>query len=233
MKIRSFIIALMALVVLASCQPGTSTRTEKMTTATDSASYAIGVLVGEQNKQQLESSDLGEPNVDLLITAFEKSLKGEETKMTMEDARAFVQSYFKRMADEKAATNKTEGETFLAENKEKEGVVALESGLQYEVLVEGTGVKPTTEDRVKCHYHGTLIDGKVFDSSVERGEPATFPVNGVIKGWTEALQLMPVGSKWKLYIPDSLAYGQRGAGQDIGPNSTLIFEVELLEIVKE
>lgn len=231
MKLKSLIIALFALAVLASCQPGSS-RNEKLTTAADSASYAIGVLVGDQNKQQLEASGSDELNMDLLITSFEKTLKGEETKMTSEDARAFVQTYFQQMAAKKAESNKAEGEAFLVTNKEKEGVTTLESGLQYEVLVEGTGVKPTLEQKVKCHYHGTLIDGKEFDSSLD-GKPATFPVNGVIPGWTEALQLMPVGSKWKLVIPGSLAYGPRGAGQDIGPDATLIFEVELLEIVEE
>ena len=126
--------------------------------------------------------------------------------------------------------NKEEGELFLAENKEKENVIALESGLQYEVLTEGDGAIPTASDSVKCHYHGTLIDGTVFDSSVERGQPATFGVTQVIKGWVEALQLMPVGSKWRLFVPSYLAYGEQGAGNDIEPNSTLIFEVELLGI---
>jgi FKBP-type peptidyl-prolyl cis-trans isomerase FklB len=132
----------------------------------------------------------------------------------------------------KGAANLEEGQKFLAENKTKEGVTTLESGLQYQVITTGTGEKPTLTDRVKCHYHGTLIDGTVFDSSVDRGEPSVFPVNGVIKGWTEALQLMPVGSKWKLFIPADLAYGANGAGDKILPNSALIFEVELLSIEK-
>ena len=127
-------------------------------------------------------------------------------------------------------SNKKEGEDFLAANKSKEGVVTLPSGLQYKVLKEGTGPKPSPTDSVVCNYRGTLINGTEFDSSYKRGQPATFPVNGVIKGWTEALQLMPVGSKWQLFIPPDLAYGQRGAGADIGPNATLIFEVELLSI---
>jgi len=132
------------------------------------------------------------------------------------------------MKNEKAAANLKAGEKFLAANKNKPGVVALPSGLQYEVIQEGTGVKPLASNNVTCHYHGTLIDGTVFDSSVKRGQPATFPLNAVIKGWTEALQLMPVGSKWKLYIPPHLAYGNRGVSKEIGPNSTLIFEVELI-----
>ena len=130
-------------------------------------------------------------------------------------------------------TNKKEGDTFLAANKAKPGVTTLPSGLQYKVLKEGTGPKPTPTDTVECNYRGTLIDGKEFDSSYKRGEPATFPVTGVIKGWTEALQLMPVGSKWQLVLPPDLAYGERGAGADIGPNATLVFEVELLSIVKQ
>ena len=129
---------------------------------------------------------------------------------------------------EAGAANKKEGEAFLAANKGKEGVVTLPSGLQYKILKEGTGPKPTASDTVVCNYRGTLINGTEFDSSYKRGQPATFPVGGVIKGWTEALQLMPVGSKWQLFIPSDLAYGERGAGADIGPESTLIFEVELL-----
>jgi FKBP-type peptidyl-prolyl cis-trans isomerase FklB len=126
--------------------------------------------------------------------------------------------------------NKATGAAFLAANKSKPGVVALPSGLQYKIITTGTGAKPTAEDKVVCNYRGTLIDGKEFDSSYKRGQPATFPVTGVIKGWTEALQLMPVGSKWELYVPSDLAYGDRGAGPDITPGSTLVFEVELLKI---
>lgn len=133
---------------------------------------------------------------------------------------------------EKGTANLELGKKFLEENKAKEGVVTLESGLQYQIITEGTGAKPALTDRVKCHYHGTLIDGTVFDSSVERNEPSVFPVNGVIKGWTEALQMMPVGSKWKLFIPSELAYGESGAGDKILPNSTLVFEVELIDIEK-
>ncbi len=126
--------------------------------------------------------------------------------------------------------NKKEGEAFLAENKSKESVVTLPSGLQYKILKEGSGAVPSAKDKVTTHYHGTLIDGTVFDSSYERGQPATFPVNGVIAGWTEALQLMQEGAKWKLFLPSNLAYGSQGAGQDIGPNTTLIFDVELIAV---
>jgi FKBP-type peptidyl-prolyl cis-trans isomerase FklB len=130
--------------------------------------------------------------------------------------------------NDKAAANLKAGQDFLEENKKKSGVVALPSGLQYEVLVEGSGPRPVATNKVTCHYHGTLIDGTVFDSSVKRGQPATFPLNGVIKGWTEGVALMPTGSKWRFFIPPQLAYGERGAGAQIGPNSTLVFEVELI-----
>lgn len=135
-----------------------------------------------------------------------------------------------QLKSEKAAQNLTAGQQFLEGNRKKEGVVELPSGLQYEIIKEGSGERPTATSKVTCHYHGTLIDGTVFDSSVKRGQPATFPLNMVISGWTEALQLMPVGSKWRLYLPPQLAYGDRQTGAHIGPNSTLIFEVELLGI---
>jgi FKBP-type peptidyl-prolyl cis-trans isomerase FklB len=158
---------------------------------------------------------------------------GDSVQIKQDKASATIQKFFGEIQKAEGEKNQKAGEDFLAANKNKPGVVTLPDGLQYEIIKAGTGPKPKAEDEVKCHYHGTTIDGKVFDSSVERGEPANFPVNRVIPGWTEALQLMPVGSKWKLYIPAALAYGERGAGADIKPNSTLIFEVELLEIVKK
>lgn len=136
------------------------------------------------------------------------------------------------MKNEKAQKNAEAGKAFLEENAKKEGIVSLPSGLQYEIIAEGNGAKPSATDAVTCHYHGTLIDGTVFDSSVRRGQPATFPLNRVIKGWTEALQLMPIGSKWRLFLPSDLAYGSQQVSAEIGPNSTLIFEVELLDIKK-
>jgi len=135
-----------------------------------------------------------------------------------------------QLKNQKASENKKAGEAFLEANKQKPGVVALPSGLQYEIITEGSGIKPGAKNKVTCHYHGTLIDGTEFDSSVKRGMPATFPLNMVIKGWTEGLQLMSVGSKWRFFIPPHLAYGDRQTGAHIGPNSTLIFEVELLEV---
>lgn len=142
-----------------------------------------------------------------------------------------ISDHLQKLKAEKTQANKNAGVAFLAENKTKEGVVELPSGLQYQVIIEGSGAKPAINNKVKCHYHGTLIDGTVFDSSVQRGTPIDFPVSGVIKGWVEALQLMPVGSKWKLFIPSHLAYGDNQVGPKIGPGCTLIFDVELLAIV--
>src|SRR6202008_1398185 len=173
----------------------------------------------------------------ILLRGMKDALAGGKLLMSEDEARAAVmqvQNEVRQKQAEKAkeagAANKKEGDEFLAANKAKEGVVTLPSGLQYKILTTGTGPKPAATDSVVCNYRGTLIDGKEFDSSYKRGQPATFPVNGVIKGWTEALQLMPVGSKWQLFIPPDLAYGERGAGADIGPNSTLIFDVELISI---
>ncbi|MEL7589131.1 MAG: FKBP-type peptidyl-prolyl cis-trans isomerase [Prolixibacteraceae bacterium] len=233
MNLKSVIIVLAASVVLAACQKNNSSKTVELTNENDSASYALGVLIGQNNKQNLDASPgTKDLNVDILMNAFEKQMKGEESQMDATQANTLIQGFFEKVSAKEATKNAEEGEAFLEQNKTKEGVTTTASGLQYEILKEGTGPKPTAQQNVKCHYHGTLIDGKVFDSSVDRGEPATFNVSGVIPGWTEALQLMPVGSKWKLYIPGELAYGERGAGRDIGPNTMLIFEVELLEIVE-
>ena len=188
----------------------------------DSVSYAIGVSTGAGYKENLKT----------LIAGFVEAIKGDSTKMTPEKAREYMQTYFVQASAKEAKKNKEEGEKFLAENKTKSGVITTESGLQYQVITEGTGAKPTEKDRVKVHYTGTLLDGTKFDSSVDRGEPAEFGVNQVIKGWTEGLQLMPVGSKYIFWIPSELAYGERAAGPEIKPNSVLKFEVELLDIVK-
>ena len=174
---------------------------------------------------------------NLIAQGMKDAAAGSKTRLTQDEAKAVlneVQTEIQKQQQEKmketADKNKTEGEAFLAANKSKDGVVTLPSGLQYKILTAGTGPKPTASDSVKCNYRGTLIDGKEFDSSYKRGQPATFAVGQVIKGWTEALQLMPVGSKWQLFVPSSLAYGERGAGAEIGPGATLIFEVELLSI---
>ncbi len=174
---------------------------------------------------------------NLIAQGMKDAAAGSKTRLTQDEAKAVlneVQTEIQKQQQDKtqqaAAANKTEGEAFLAANKSKDGVVTLPSGLQYKILTAGAGPKPTPSDSVKCNYRGTLIDGKEFDSSYKRGQPATFEVGQVIKGWTEALQLMPVGSKWQIFVPSSLGYGERGAGAEIGPNATLIFEVELLSI---
>jgi len=179
----------------------------------------------------LNSQGFEELDKTSLITAFRAVLDGEETQISQEQANQLVTQHMRAKQEAEFAEKKQEGQAFLEKNAQRPEVKVLPSGLQYEVLQEGEGEKPTAESKVKVHYHGTLIDGTVFDSSVERGEPATFGVGQVIEGWTEALQLMPEGAKWKLYIPSDLAYGARGAGQKIGPYTTLIFEVELLEIM--
>jgi FKBP-type peptidyl-prolyl cis-trans isomerase FklB len=199
-------------------------------------SYALGMNIGKGLGANLKSQSV-EVDWNLVSQGLKDSSSGGKTRLTQEEAQAVlteVQNEVRKQQQEKtqqaAATNKTEGEAFLAANKSKDGVVTLPSGLQYKILTAGIGPKPTATDSVKCNYRGTLINGTEFDSSYKRGQPATFGVNQVIKGWTEALQLMPVGSKWQLFIPSSLAYAERGAGADIGPNATLIFEVELLSI---
>ncbi len=209
-----------------------SKKSANLKTAIDSASYAIGVNTGASYKENLKTLPGGEANVDALIAGFIQAIKGDSTQISPADAQAYLQTYFVEAQAKEANKVKEDGEAFLAENKTKEGVITTESGLQYKVEVEGTGAKPTAEDRVKVHYTGTLLDGTTFDSSLERGEPAEFGVTQVIPGWTEGLQIMPVGSKYTFWIPSELAYGERGAGQDIKPNSTLKFEVELLEILK-
>ena len=202
--------------------------------AVDSASYAIGVNTGAGYKENLKTLPGGKANVDALIAGFITALKGDSAalKMTPEAAQAYLQTYFTEAQARDAVKIKDEGETFLAENKTKSGVLTTESGLQYQVLTEGKGAKPTAADKVKVHYTGTLLDGTKFDSSVDRGEPYETGVGQVIKGWTEGLQIMPVGSKYIFWIPSELAYGEQGAGADIKPGAALKFEVELLEIVK-
>jgi FKBP-type peptidyl-prolyl cis-trans isomerase FklB len=202
------------------------------TTQKDKVSYAIGMNIGSTLHRQ--SMDI-DPNI--LLQGLKDAMAGGKTLLSEEEARATLtelQNDMRKKQQEKmqqaGEANKKEGDAFLAANKAKEGVVTLPSGLQYKVLTSGKGPKATATDSVVCNYKGTLIDGKEFDSSYKRGQPATFPVSGVIKGWTEALQLMPVGSKWQLVVPSDLAYGERGQGGDIGPNATLIFEVELLSI---
>lgn len=195
-------------------------------TEVDSVSYSLGLSVAENVKAQ----GLKEINPEAVAKAFKDVFADSETLLTVEEANECLNLYFNKASLAKSEEQKQAGKEFLERNGTREGVVTLPSGLQYEIITEGTGAKPTLSDQVTTHYHGTTIDGEVFDSSVERNEPATFQLGGVIKGWQDALQLMPVGSKWKIYVPSDLAYGERGAGPKIGPHSTLIFEVELLAI---
>jgi FKBP-type peptidyl-prolyl cis-trans isomerase FklB len=214
----------------------TSAAVVPLKTRKEKFSYALGMNIGTGLGANLKKQAV-EADPALVSQGVKDALTGAKTRLTQEEAQAVlneVQSEITKQRQEKTqeatTKNKTEGEAFLAANKSKEGVVTLPDGLQYKILTVGTGPKPTASDSVVCNYRGTLINGTEFDSSYKRGQPATFGVGQVIKGWTEALQLMPVGSKWQLVIPSSLAYGERGAGADIGPNATLIFEVELLSI---
>lgn len=192
----------------------------------DKLSYALGMSMASS----LVNSGLNQIDTDSFVKAFVEVINNGAAEMSPQEANQYIQEYLSKRQNEMLGENLRIGREFLEENKKKEGVVTLASGLQYEILKEGSGPKPKATEKVKCHYHGTLINGKVFDSSVERGQPAVFGVNQVIKGWVEALQLMSVGSKWRLYIPSELAYGSQGAGSSIEPNSTLIFDVELLGI---
>ncbi|MDL2221112.1 FKBP-type peptidyl-prolyl cis-trans isomerase [Parabacteroides sp. OttesenSCG-928-N08] len=229
-KVSLFVVAAVAMSVFAtSCDSKKSVSLKK---DVDSVSYAIGILNGDGFNKSLEGMP-GEPiNKDILLAAFETSFKGDTSayKMTAEEAQAYMQKYFTDLQEKESKAAREEGENFLAENKTKPGVITTESGLQYKVETEGTGAKPGPTDKVKVHYTGMLLDGTVFDSSIERGEPTTLSLNGVIKGWQEGLQIMPVGSKYTFWIPWDLAYGERGAGQQIKGYSALKFEVELLGI---
>ena len=192
----------------------------------DKVSYALGLSIG----QNFRASGFDEINFEDFLTAFRTVYEEGQPEMSYEDAKEVINNYFQDVQRRAIERNKEAGEEFLKINGHKAGVTTLPSGLQYEVIKMGDGPKPQLTDSVECHYHGTLINGQVFDSSMDRGETATFPLQGVIKGWTEILQLMPVGSKWKVVIPADLAYGDRGAGQMIQPGSTLIFIIELIAI---
>ena len=191
----------------------------------DKFSYAIGLGIG----QNLSSMGIQGLAVDDFAQAIRDVLEGNQTAISHNEAREIVNKYFEELEAKMSAVAIEQGKAFLEENKKRPGIVTLPSGLQYEVINEGTGKKPKATDQVRCHYEGTLVDGTLFDSSIQRGEPAVFGVNQVIPGWVEALQLMSEGAKWKLYIPSDLGYGARGAGEMIPPHSTLVFEVELLE----
>jgi FKBP-type peptidyl-prolyl cis-trans isomerase FklB len=233
-------IALLLLPLLGACakQPAKTPATAIPTVAQpparllnnqlDSLSYAIGVNIGSAMKSQ----GLDSINVNALGKAIQSALTGDSLLINDMTANAFLSEYFQNRQRRAAEENKKAGEQFLAENKAKTGIQTTPSGLQYQVLQEGTGAKPGPGDRVTVHYTGTTLKGEKFDSSHDRGTPATFPVGGVIPGWTEALQLMKAGSKYKLFIPAELAYGENGSGPAIGPNSVLVFEVELISVEK-
>ena len=221
----ALIMAVLPAVVSAQDAPALKTDKDKL-------SYALGMDLGSQLKEKGVEVD-----PEVFVRALRAALAGQKTLLTDAEAKALITELQKTMVAKQAATakvtgdkNKADGNAFLAANKAKPGVTTLPSGLQYKIIKAGTGKKPAAADTVVCNYKGTLIDGKEFDSSYTRGQPASFPVNKVIKGWTEVLQLMPVGSTWQVFIPPDLAYGERGAGTDIGPNATLIFEIELIAI---
>ena len=230
-RIRS---AALAMTAISACSQGQKGRNNEMKTNMDSVSYAIGADIGAN----LKRSKMDSLNVDIMAVGLrdglDSTVKIDENKLrvVMEGFMAKMQSARQAEEMQKSEGNRGAGEAYLAENAKRKGVVTTPSGLQYEVLTMGTGPKPTAADQVKVHYTGMLIDGTVFDSSVERGEPAVFGVGQVIPGWVEGLQLMPVGSKWKLFIPSDLAYGPNGGGGKIPGNSVLVFDVELLEIAK-
>jgi FKBP-type peptidyl-prolyl cis-trans isomerase FklB len=216
-------------------KPRTATGTRApltLKTDKDKVSYAIGVNIGKSMRKDTVDVDpaIFSRGMKDALSGGKLLLTDDEMKVALTKLQAELHAKQEEAMQKTGEINKKAGDDFLAQNKTKEGVVALPDGLQYKILKEGTGPKPAATDSVVCNYRGTLIDGTEFDSSYKRGQPATFPVNGVIKGWTEAVQLMPVGSKWQLFVPADLAYGNHGAGPDIGPNATLIFEVELLSI---
>ncbi|HRF79383.1 MAG TPA: FKBP-type peptidyl-prolyl cis-trans isomerase [Flavobacteriales bacterium] len=233
MIVRS-LAAVVSLTLLASCSQGQKGRNTEMKTEMDSVSYAIGADIGGN----LKRGKIDSINAELLHAGLVDGLDSN-LRMDNETLQGVMQAFMMKMqmkmqAEEaaKGETNRAAGEQFLAENAKRTGVVTTPSGLQYEVVTMGTGAKPTAEDAVKVHYHGSFVDGEVFDSSVQRGEPVTMPVTQWIPAFVEALQMMPAGSKWKLYIPSDLAYGSSGNGR-IPANSTLLFDLELLEVVKK
>ncbi len=219
-------------VMLAACDTenksaDTSASSGELMNFTDSVSYSFGISVGNG----LKSQKITDINTDLIAAGISDMIS-DQSKFDEKEAEAIITKYMDEIRERNLSAARVEGENFLAENSKKADVITTASGLQYKVIQEGNGPKPIATDQVRVHYHGTLIDGTVFDSSVDRGEPVTFPVQGVIPGWIEGLQLMNVGSKYQLFIPSDLAYGDRGAGAKIGPGATLVFDVELLEIVK-
>lgn len=233
MKKTIFLGALAAVLGMSACDNNSGSSnskqsSENMSDMKDSLSYSFGVSIGNN----LKENQIDNVNPEMLAKGIADVYSDQGPNISIEESQQIIQAYYEGKEAAKSGENANRGKAFLEENATREGVNVTGSGLQYEVLTEGSGESPAITDKVTVHYSGTLIDGTVFDSSYERGEPASFPVNGVIPGWVEALQLMKVGSKWKLFIPSELAYGPRGAGRMIGPNETLVFEVELLSIDK-
>lgn len=224
MKKTKGLLVLSIAIIISSCSDNQNTKSPE--TEIENVSYSLGINVATGVKAQ----GLDVIDTDQIAHAFNDVFEENELEISEEESIKILQDYFSKIQEEKQAKANEEGSNYLAENGAKEGVITTESGLQYEVINSGNGPKPQASDKVTVHYHGTLIDGTVFDSSVDRGEPAQFGVTQVIPGWVEALQLMSVGDKWKLTIPSNLAYGDRGAGGIIGPGATLIFEVELISI---
>jgi len=227
MKLLSTTVLTAGLVFLLGCGgQEISPKEVQLNNDIDSVSYSLGVNIAKNIKSQ----GMDEINTGALTKAFNDVFEDQSLALDESTCNMIINTYFQNLQSSRAEDSKEAGIAFMEENKNKANIVTTESGLQYEIITEGSGPIPKEDDNVTVHYHGTTIDGTVFDSSMERGEPVSFPVNGVILGWQEALKLMPTGSKWKIYVPSELAYGERGAGRDIGPNETLIFEVELLNI---
>jgi len=229
MKLKYIVLfAGIAFLSLTACE-GQKNKESKsaLTTSNDSVSYAIGVSIGGN----LKKDNLDEINVDFIADGIKAAMKNDTSTMKTADAQACIQTFMQSREKKKGEANVEKGKKFLEENAKKEGVKTTASGLQYQVIKEGTGPKPALTDKVSVHYHGTTIDGKVFDSSVERGQPYELGVNQFVPGFSEGLQLMNVGSKYRFVIPSNIAYGERGAGGSIGPNETLVFEVELMAIL--
>lgn len=226
MNAKILLLTLFAGVLLMSSCDSVNSTTATLKNENDTASYYIGYMYGTG----ILRTGIQDANMKAIVAGMNSAIEKKDIKVSQQEMQMFLSKYLRQMAERKAEENLKRGKVFMEENAKKSGVDTLPNGIQYKVLKKGDGPKPTATDRVKVHYTGTLIDGTEFDSSVKRGQPTEFPVNGVIQGWKEALQEMPVGSKWMIYIPSEMAYGPRGAGGIIGPNETLIFEVELLDI---